>query len=865
MPERVAGSQVGPYDLIALVGSGGAGEVWKAYDARLDRVVAIKFSRDNIPEQVAREARTIASLNHPNICQIYDVGPDFLVMEFVAGEDIRAIKDTRRIVDIATQIADGLAAAHLAGIIHRDLKPQNIMLARDGRVKILDFGLAALTHSGGSTEVLTPSESGTISVVGTPAYMSPEQSTGAALDIRSDQFSFGSILYELISGRRAFERDSPSATLAAINRMEPPSLPNGVPQPLVWVIERCHRKEREERYESTKDLYLELRGLRDHLTQLLAPAEQPRRPKQRRRERRVALLAALLSLPLGGLTTWLLGRPAPPQLNRLQRITDFVGMEGWPTLSPDLKSIAFVSRAGGHRQIWLRLLGSGGAQQITRDEVDHEEPRFTPDSSSILYYSPSSQRGLDGALWQIPALGGTPRLICPSVGGGDISHDGRHVAAFQLHDGQVELIRLSIADGSSKLLARLPAPYHYYEPRWSPDDRSVAFRRGNYVFDEALFVVGADGGGLRPLAQDNGSLGLSFVADGSSLVHSSSHGSTVLYPPTFNLFKVGVNGRGREQLTFGEVSYLSPDIRANLLVASRVRFQSDIWRYPLTGTATENRAAGVRITHQTGQVQTPSVSPDGSVLVYISDSGGHGNLWISSIDGTQHRQLTFERDPGVVVGLPQWSPRGDLIAYVVNASALSIRVVRPDGTGTRLLVPGGARPTWTTRGDALLYTVLERDGLCMDSIRIDDGVVSRLRCENSVPISVDAQSRVVYATQLNAPNGGVDYELRRSEPGGTGTTLITKVEGRRVTLDPVLFQPTLSPDGKTMIAALSDGDTSNLYSIAVTDGEVRRVVDFGDRSTLIARRVSFSPDGRSAYAAVAEIDADIVMIEGLLR
>src|SRR6202142_4335693 len=222
MSATVAGTRFGPYEAISPLGAGGMGEVWKARDTRVDRIVAIKMSQKQFSERFEREARAIAALNHPNICSLYDVGPDYLVMEDVDGAPIRPVQNVRKLLDLAVQIADGLASAHDHGITHRDLKPENILVTGDERMKILDFGLAKLDaapNNAGATQAVTVTQPGT--VVGTVAYMSPEQARGLPLDSRSDQFSFGAILYELASGKRPFSSDSAPQTMAAIIEKDP--------------------------------------------------------------------------------------------------------------------------------------------------------------------------------------------------------------------------------------------------------------------------------------------------------------------------------------------------------------------------------------------------------------------------------------------------------------------------------------------------------------------------------------------------------------------------------------------------------------------------------------------------------------------
>jgi serine/threonine protein kinase len=219
MIARVAGNRFGPYELLAPVGAGGMGEVWKARDTRLDRIVAVMFPATEFAHRFERESRAVAALNHPNIAQIYDVGDNYIVMEYVDGGPIRPPDGTRELLDIAVQIAGGLAAAHTAGLIHRDLKPDNILQTRDGCIKILDFDLARQAASGvgpgDNTQTIAAAATNPGTILGTVAYMSPEQAREKELDARSDQFSFGLILYELVTGKRAFARESSADTMAA--------------------------------------------------------------------------------------------------------------------------------------------------------------------------------------------------------------------------------------------------------------------------------------------------------------------------------------------------------------------------------------------------------------------------------------------------------------------------------------------------------------------------------------------------------------------------------------------------------------------------------------------------------------------------
>jgi serine/threonine protein kinase len=246
------GSKLGPYEIVSPLGAGGMGEVYKARDTRLDRIVAIKTAHENFSERFEREARAVAALNHPNICTLHDVGPDYLVMEYVEGTPLAAVDSPRKLLDIAVQISDGLAAAHAAGIVHRDLKPDNILITREGRIKILDFGLAKSAHAelapGDATRTVAVNLTDPGTTIGTIAYMSPEQARGQTnLTPQSDQFSLGLVLYELAAGKRAFQRGSAAEIMTAIIREDIEPLPGSVPAPFRWIVERLLAKEPAER------------------------------------------------------------------------------------------------------------------------------------------------------------------------------------------------------------------------------------------------------------------------------------------------------------------------------------------------------------------------------------------------------------------------------------------------------------------------------------------------------------------------------------------------------------------------------------------------------------------------------------------
>lgn len=409
---RAKGERLGPYELLALLGTGGMGEVWKANDTRLRRLVAIKFPMAQFRERFEREAHAIAALNHPNVAQIYDVEDNYIVMEYVDGAPLAPSDDVRKVLEWSAQMADGLAAAHRAGLIHRDLKPANVLLSRDGRVKILDFGLAkrAAEKSGTETTASHPlTDLG--SVVGTVAYMSPEQARGQSLDFRSDQFSFGLIVYEMLTGSPAFRRPSAAETMTAIIREPFEPLPLTIPVTLRWTIERCLAKDPDHRYDSTRDLYRDLCHIHDHSFEGQSGAYNVALPRRRVRLRMFAAIAAGLLLLIGGTAmAWRLVSRSVPVPKWMGAQLGGPGIAMRPAVSPDGQLLAFSAMVDGQTQLAVMNPNSGSWTVLTHDHDAGMEAQasWAPDGSRIYY---DRVFGGPQGVYEISPLGGEPRLV----------------------------------------------------------------------------------------------------------------------------------------------------------------------------------------------------------------------------------------------------------------------------------------------------------------------------------------------------------------------------------------------------------------------------------------------------------------------
>ena len=880
------GIKLGSYEIVSSLGAGGMGEVYRARDESLGREVAVKVLPKELasdPDRLRRfeqEARAAAALNHPNILAVYGFSTTgehapYLVTELLQGQTLRERLQqgeipVRKAVEFALQTARGLAAAHDRAIVHRDLKPENLFLTRDGVVKILDFGLAKLIlpEVTSETSVATASFTELGVVLGTAGYMSPEQVRGQVVDRRSDIFSLGAILYEMLRGKQAFEGKTAADTMSAILKEEPAELSasgRSLPPALGRIVDRCLEKDPAERFQSARDLAFNLELLSREETGSGAAVALPARKGRRWRIAALGALALIGAAGLGFLARGLKPRVESSSPAEWRRLTDFVGMEEFPSLSPDGKSVAFTADVSGRRQIWMRLLAGGTPLQVTQDDADHQYPRWSPDSSSLIYFSPSQEPDGDGKIWQISALGGTARPLVSSLGGGDLSHDGKHIAYFHSNQGDIELAVADPDGSNSRKLVVLPHEYNYSDLRWSPDDRKLGFQRGR-TFDYDVFYVPAEGGSLQAITQDGNPLeGFAWLPDGSGVVYSSSRGDTVLYLRTMNLWSVQTGGKNLRQLTFGETSYISPDLdRQGNIVATRRQIQFDIWRYPVDGSPEENVRRGAQITHQTGTVQTPSAGPGDRELVYLSDSGGHGNLWILNLETRQNRQVTFEHDPQLAIGVPVWSPDGKHIAYVrrgLTGWNVDLWLMNPDGSNAHKVSDGGGWACWSLDSQWLYFSPPSQNGFRIDKAPPAGGRNLLVRAEGQKP-AADSRGKLFFVQTLQALNGLSDMEILLADPEDGPARRLARISGSRLS-GWLLMQPVLSPDGKWLAVLLTDGPTTDIWAQPTAGGPMRRITDFGRQATFITRRVSWSSDGRSIYAALGKGEADIVLLSNL--
>ena len=867
------GTRIGPFEVLELLGAGGMGAVYRAFDPRLRREVAIKVLSLGLADhpgrlhRFEREALAVARLAHPNILAIHDIGTHegapYLVTELLEGETLREKLTghplpVRRAVEYATQVARGLAAAHAQGIVHRDIKPDNLFVTKDGRVTILDFGIVKLTDAGAMVDrneaTLTVQGLGPL---GTAAYMSPEQARGAPADHRSDLFSLGVVLYEMLTATSPFRRESAAETMSAVIRDEPPELPGAsVSPPLQRLVRHLLEKDPAARFQSAHDLLFALDALRD------APAPgPPARAWMSRGSFALGLTACLTALVGGFMAGRRTAAPAAPHgIAGIHRLTDFSGIEEFPAISPDLKSVAFTAAIGGSRQVFVRLLAGGTPLQLTHDAADHEGPRWSRDASAIAYFSPAAPGALQGTVWEIPALGGSPRRIIDSIGGGDVGPDGR-IACFRVAGGQIELVSASSDGTDVRAIARFPQPVYYKFPRWSPDGRWIAYQRGDGVRWD-IFAVPAAGGAPRQLTRENRQLqGLAWSPDSNGIVYSSSRGTTMPYLPAYALWEVRLDGGEPRPIAPGDPRYVHPDVHENgTIVASRLQMQFDLWRYPVDAGPADNTRRALRLTRQTAQVQTPAVAPGDREVAFLSDSGGHANLWVLTLGTGALRQITHERGRDVALGVPVWSPDGKRIAFVSsrgNAGLdFGVWTVDPDGANLRNLAARGLGLAWSPEGAAVYYT----EAGVVYKVAADGGPANRVRDGPARNVAGLHGETIYFIVDRTLTDGSAGYEIHSATPEDAPSRLLARIPASRAPPWQIV-NPSLSPDGRSLAMPLTDRMATTIRTLSTAAGEWRQITDFGDRPTFIARRVSWAADGRSIVAAVGEGDADIVMFE----
>ena len=884
------GLTIAQYQILERLGEGGMGVVYKARDTRLNRTVAIKaLPPEKVldPDRNARfihEARSASALNHPNIITIHDIisyeGGECIVMELVAGKpltDAISRRDMRlsEILKCAAQIADALAAAHSAGIIHRDLKPSNVMVTESGLVKVLDFGLAKLSagpaEAEGATLSLPRTDPGT--VIGTPGYMSPEQVKGQDLDRRSDIFNFGLILYEMLSGTKAFQGESSVEVMSAILKEEPPALPESVPAALRQVVAVCLEKNPVNRFESARDLGFALRALSAGST--ITDAVPKVEAQKSRAKWKWVWLAAIVGLAV--LVAFFLARdvfrPAPLDLSSYEYTPfakdsepEFMGV--W---SPDGRSIAYLKEAGSGVQLMTRSLTAPSPAFLYTMPNDLYWrlglSAWSPDGSRIFFISRY-------VLWSIGSAGGEPKpILQPRVYAADISPDGKTLAAWRSteeKDKRPATLWISSPPGSEPRRYE-PAPFQLdsvmsgIQLRFSPDGSRIGLSSYSKGGDVAFWLLDWPDGkrtNQRLAFQARAfsrAPGFDWMPDSRHVIMSFDRNLWLGDVETGKLEKLSAHLGAR---TLESMSpSVSPDGRS--IVFSFGDTDYDIVEIPLDGSRPKPFLATTRIEY------SPSWSASGDRLAFISRPLMENEIWMRSPHGEWEypviTQRDFPDDPGDV-SWASLSPDAKRVAFQRSRGVIREIWVSPaeGGTPNRVILEKDVTPyglAWSPDGKRLAF------------VAVASGVH---RMEVAEVGSQEPATAIPGTEKLTgtSPSWSPDGRWIAWASTGEKCIFIFTPDGKNIRRLPSPVPPSLqdyvllwSKDSSTIFVASSIDGEARLDAVDIRSEKARKIADLGKGlkfqvPTNFCLTGSLSPDGKSFLTSVRVDRSDLWILEG---
>jgi eukaryotic-like serine/threonine-protein kinase len=838
-------SHFGPYQIISPLGAGGMGQVYRARDTRLQRFVAIKILHDHAAldpdrqRRFAQEAVAASALNHPNILTVYDVGTQgdaqYLVSELIDGDSLRTEMNRerlpiKRIVDITYQVAEGLAAAHDAGIVHRDLKPENIMVTRDGRVKIVDFGLARAPEGELSIlGTLTSTKTAAGLIMGTVPYMSPEQARGGDADFRSDQFALGVILYELTTTAHPFKRETAVQTLSAIIAEEPPDPAQAAPTLPVavrWLIRRLLAKNPRERFANTADLAADLRTIRDYLSEATSAsgATAVVAAPSRRTWMMLAAIAAFLIMTATAIAAALIQTDADLPAIRWTPFATEAGYQSAPGWSPDGKQIAYEAEVDGVVQVFTCQVGSPGRTQVTHSTFDCHVSAWSSDG--YIYYH-SAARDSDG-LWKVSPVGGNPKIVLEKASQSAISPDGTTLYFLRDITGagiSYQLWFAAMVDPEGTQKAYLRAPLKDWRGsggfmKFSPDGSKLLLWVGpgpTQSYLGAFFEISMPDGDPKEvfsgLIHGGGSPEFFSWADNRYVVMTRPGGLS----PGAHLWLADTYTDRLTPLTTTPgnegVPSVSPD--GGSIAATSDATDFDVVEIPIDGS----RLRPILNTNR--DEFDPAVSPNGAQFAFVTNRTGYPQIWMQSRQDLQ--------DPRPVVTEADFDG--------MNSLAIGSLAVSTDGTRLAFQMAGGPEnsATETFPGGSRIWVKTINGGKPFP--------IGGQETFQDAPTWSPNDDWIAY---LFTPKFG-ELALAKSQVGTRGSVVLLS----KTDIPPFVARPQWSRDGNWILCETSEG-----LSMIAADGSLR--------SRVIAESPWFAyawdASGRMVYGLRPDDDLKNIML-----
>lgn len=784
------GQKLGPYEIVEKAGAGGMGEIYKANDPRLGRQVAIKVlpphiaANPELRERFEREAKAISSLSHAHICTLYDIGQedgvDYLVMEFLEGETLSERLSTGPIpyeesLQIAIQIASGLDAAHQQGLIHRDLKPSNIMLTKEG-AKLLDFGLAKLQMSNANQDISaltrTTPLTGADTILGTMQYMAPEQLEGKEADVRSDIFSFGAIMYEMTTGKRAFEGSSNATLIAAIIGQDPISMSVVIPAtpPLFErLVKKCLSKEPRKRWQSVSDLSDELRWISQAGSQVGLPAHVAARRKFKfDLARLIGLVAILTTLLMSYL--YYAEKTKPAEDRQLARYTVNInqGLRNifWPRISPDGRSVAFHAQDSlGVDRIWVRPINSLEAYPLL-DTENANRFFWSPDGKLVAFF-------VEDQLKRIPITGGQPQLICQGTNGSDGCWSSTGWIIFD--GGPADTLKVVSAGGGVPRTASLPdsaqGEFQYAWPWFLPDGEHFIFtapvrsQGENTTVKRRIKLGHVDSTTSRTLYELNDNIDrVEYAKEGYILFVAKDN----LMGLPFDADELEVTGEPKPiAMTIGTAANtFAFSVSDDGTLLYQTNNQSSLSELALVDRSGER----IQTVGQMGRYLDVSLSPDEGRIAYSASDQESGNfdIWIYDLRRNVPTRLTFDAAIDIK---PIWSRDGKYIYFGSNRSGQRFGIYRKDAEGL-----GEVETIYTTDTSTVIANDLTADGTRLLFREVNSSWdIGILSLQDTSRLGMIANTSFFEATAKVSPNG--EYVAYVSRETGTREIYVKKLDG----------------------------------------------------------------------------------------